>query len=148
MGTCTLLLTVNGTIAAANLGNTCIFKVAVGGTTVPVTVSITSWTITTVDGGTATVSGTATGVGGLADGCPVNIAGSATKQSPRTARPGEAAPDVAHLGYGGHQTYHRMKGEDQSSFMNCLAVLLGGLDERLAFVGWYRSYLLPNAWYV
>lgn len=83
MGTCTLPLTVNGTTATATAtaGNTCIFNVAFGGTIVPVTVSITSWTMTTVDGRTATISGTATGTG-FAAGCPVTIAGSTTKQAP------------------------------------------------------------------
>jgi hypothetical protein len=81
MGTCMLKLTVSGTMATADAGQSCTFNVTAGGLTVPVTVNINSWTVTTTDGMTMTTNATATGSGGLADGCPVTLGGSATKHA-------------------------------------------------------------------
>jgi len=81
LGTCTLKLSVNGTVASADAGQSCMFTVTVSGLAVPVTVNINSWTVTTTDGVTMTTAAMATGSGGLADGCPVTLNGSATKHA-------------------------------------------------------------------
>jgi hypothetical protein len=81
MGTCTLDLTVTGTTASADSGQSCTFNVSALGQTVPVTVNINSWTVTTTDGVTMTTAAMATGSGGLANGCPVTLNGSATKHA-------------------------------------------------------------------
>jgi hypothetical protein len=79
LGTCTLKLSVSGTVASAEPGQSCTFNVPVGGLSVAVTVNINSWTVTTTDGMSMTTAATATGSGGLADGCPITLNGTATK---------------------------------------------------------------------
>ncbi len=81
LGTCTLKLTVSGTVASADPGQSCTFNVPVGGLSVAVTVNINTWTVTTTDGLAMTTGATATGSGGLADGCPVTLSGSGTKHA-------------------------------------------------------------------
>ncbi len=81
MGTCTLNLAVSGTTASADPGQSCTFTVNVSGLSVPVTVNIDSWTVTTTDGVTMTTAAMATGSGGVANGCPVMLSGSATKHA-------------------------------------------------------------------
>ena len=83
MGTCTLMLTVSGTVASANAGQSCTFMVTLAGNTVPVTVDITTWTVTlnATDETKMTTAATAVGNGGLANGCPVTLSGAATKNS-------------------------------------------------------------------
>jgi hypothetical protein len=79
LGTCTLKLSVSGTVASAEAGQSCSFMVTVGGIAVPVTVNINTWTVTTNDGASMTTAATATGSGGVADGCPVTLNGAGTK---------------------------------------------------------------------
>ena len=79
LGTCTLKLGVSGTVASAEAGQSCNFTVMVGGLSVPVTVNINTWTVTTNDGVSMTTAATATGSGGVADGCPVTLTGAGTK---------------------------------------------------------------------
>jgi hypothetical protein len=42
-------------------------------------VNINTWTVTTTDGVSMTTNATATGSGGVADGCPITLTGTATK---------------------------------------------------------------------
>jgi hypothetical protein len=81
MGTCTLKLTVNGSVASADAGQSCMFNVMVLGNPVAVTVNISTWTVTlnATDPTKMTTSAMAVGSGGLADGCPVTISGAASK---------------------------------------------------------------------
>ena len=83
MGTCTLLLTVSGGVASANAGQSCTFMVMVLGNAVPVTVDVTTWTVTlnAADDTKMTTAATAVGNGGLANGCPVTLSGAATKHA-------------------------------------------------------------------
>jgi hypothetical protein len=84
MGTCTLMLTVSGSVASANAGQSCTFMVMVPPLgTVPVTVDITTWTVTlnAMDETKMTTAATAVGNGGLANGCPVTLSGAATKHA-------------------------------------------------------------------
>ena len=81
-GTCTIKFSVDGTTASAPTGQTCTLNVLVAGTTVPVTLTVTSWTLTSsADGSTLTTAaaGTASSSGGLVMDCPVTVNGSATK---------------------------------------------------------------------
>ncbi len=79
LGTCTLKLSVSGTVASAEPAQSCSFNVPVAGTSIAVTVNINTWTVTTTDGMSMTTAATATGSGGLADGCPVTLNGTGTK---------------------------------------------------------------------
>lgn len=81
-GTCTILFTVDGTTASANPGQTCTLNVAAAGMTLPVTLSVTSWTLTSsADASTltTTAAGTASSTGGLVSNCAVTLGGSANK---------------------------------------------------------------------
>jgi hypothetical protein len=83
LGTCQVKLDVNGNTAAASAGQSCMFTVPPIG---PVTVAITSWTMTSTDSGhTLTTSAAGTAVGGT---CPVMLSGAAVKA---TASSGDAS---------------------------------------------------------
>jgi hypothetical protein len=77
-GTCSLQLTVMGTVASANAGQSCMFTVPVAGQSLTVTFNVTSWTVTTTDGVTMTTNAAATGTG-LAANCSITLTGTATK---------------------------------------------------------------------
>ena len=79
-GTCTLNLTVSGNVADANAGQSCMFNVPVGGTTLTFTFNITSWSVTTTDGVAMTTNATAAGTG-LAAACSIALTGAATKHA-------------------------------------------------------------------
>ena len=79
LGSCSLKLTVDGTMAVADPGQTCTFNVPVGTSAVAVTVAVTSWTLSTPDGQTLTTTVAGAVTGGLADGCPVTLSGTANK---------------------------------------------------------------------
>jgi hypothetical protein len=81
-GTCTILFSVDGTTASANPSQTCTLNVAVAGMTLPVTLTVTSWSLTSsADGSTLTTSaaGTASSAGGLVSNCAVTLSGAASK---------------------------------------------------------------------
>jgi hypothetical protein len=79
-GTCMVTLTVNGSQASADpAGQMCMFTFPFGGAPVMVNVLINTWTNDTTDGVTLTSAAAGTGSGGLADGCPFMLNGSATK---------------------------------------------------------------------
>ena len=81
-GTCTIKFSVDGTTASATPGQTCMLNVAVAGMTVAVTLTVTSWTLTSsADGSvlTTAAAGSATSQGGLVSNCPVTLSGSASK---------------------------------------------------------------------
>jgi hypothetical protein len=78
-GTCTLNLSVDGTVASATPGQKCMFMVsALGGLTV--TFDVTTWTVTTTNGTSMTTAATATGEG-LAAGCTISLTGAGTKHT-------------------------------------------------------------------
>jgi hypothetical protein len=81
-GSCTVQLSVSGTMASAAPNQTCALNVTFAGSTVPVTLTVTSWTMTSsADGSTltTTAAGTATSTGGLISNCAVTLSGAATK---------------------------------------------------------------------
>ena len=79
-GTCTLNLTVSGTVASADAGQSCMFTVPVAGTPLSFTFNVSSWTVTTTDGVAMTTSAAAAGTG-LATGCTISLTGAATKHA-------------------------------------------------------------------
>ena len=83
-GNCTLQLSVDGTKASATPNQTCDLNVMFGGSTIPVTVTVTSWTLTSgssggVDTLTTAAMGTANSSGGLVSNCTVTVDGVASK---------------------------------------------------------------------
>jgi hypothetical protein len=88
LGSCSLKLSVAGTMASADSGQTCTFNVPLGGSTIPVTVAVTTWTATTTDGVTMTTAVVGAVMGGIADGCPVTLNGTATKRADADASAG------------------------------------------------------------
>jgi hypothetical protein len=81
-GACSVQLSVDGTMASATPNQTCTLNVAFAGTTVPVTLTVTSWTLTTsADGSMLTnaAAGTASSTGGLISNCAVTLSGTASK---------------------------------------------------------------------
>jgi hypothetical protein len=80
-GTCVLRLSADGTMASATPGQSCMFTVTAVGSTFPVTLTVTSWTVVTADGTmmVTTAMGAANGASGLITDCPVTVSGTATK---------------------------------------------------------------------
>ena len=88
-GTCMVTLSAEGTRASASpSGQMCTFTLPVAGQPFTANVLIMTWTNDTTDGMHLTVSAMGTGSGGLADGCPVNLIGAATKTSGADAASG------------------------------------------------------------
>ena len=84
-GDCTLQLSVDGTVATANPNQTCNLNVTVAGTSLPVTLALTSWKLTSGSaGGVATLTTAATGTANssasvLVSNCSVTVDGVASK---------------------------------------------------------------------
>ena len=89
-GDCMLQLSVDGSVASASPNQTCALNVPFGGATVPVTLTVTSWTLTSSSsGGVDTLTTSAMGTANAAGlDCPVTVSGVAS----RAGGPADAGP--------------------------------------------------------
>jgi hypothetical protein len=90
-GDCTLQLSVDGTEADATPNQTCALNVTTGGLSIPVTLTVTSWKLTSSSNGVPTLTTAAAGTANpVGDSCTFTVAGVAGKTG--------SAPDASSSG--------------------------------------------------